>query len=467
MVDLRIYKHARLKIERGEETRIIYRGKPIKAFTREPVVLALFAAGIRTIARSLKYHRPRGAFCFWGSCNSCRMRIDGVPSQRACKILCRENLLVEDESGIPNADFDYLFVADFVYSKKMEYHRMFLRPTPLNNIFARIIRRFASNAQLPTTLKKFEKIEEEKVKLLIIGAGASGLALARLVADSQKPLVVDSHFEAGGRLLFEDVSVDNPWTQNSAGFELAKIWAKEAEEKGARFFLNSEVVGFAEEGCWIVRRPDRLSLIWADKTVVATGAYDQPFGFARDDLPRIVSARGARRLVNYWGLYPALRAFVVGTGYDGLMAAKSLSEIEVRVMGVAEPSSTARCEELVSSVERCGFKVFYGYKPLRAVGRFHLRGIELVPTSGIGESLKFMCDLIVVDSQPQPAYELLAQAGVDVRFDLERKRFLPSVDSNGSTSVQGLFAIGEVTGVERFSDIFNQVKNLAGRLVGS
>ena len=463
-VDLRIYQYNRLEIDRGQEVIIQYEKRPIKAFTKEPVAVALYATGIKTLARSMKYHRPRGAFCFWGTCNSCRMRIDGLPSQRACKALCHDGLVVKEERTLSGAKPDILFAADLAYPNKMEYHHMFLRPAPLNKLFARMVRKFAASAKLPASSQKFGEIKEEKVDLLIIGAGASGLALARLVPDSLKPIVIDSHFEPGGRLLFEDTNVDTPWTQAKTGPALARTWSSEAMKRGARFYLNSEAVGFAEEGCWIIRCADHLSLIWADKTVVATGAYDQPFGFVRDDLPGVVSARGVRRLVNYWGIYPAARAFVVGTGYDALMAAKALSEIGVRVMGVAESASSARYEALASSVELYGAKVFYGYKPSRAIGRLHLGGIELAPKGGVGEKLKFACDLIVVDSAAQPAYELLAQAKAIVKFDPERRRFLPEVDSDGLTSVKGLFAIGEVTGIERLDDVFSQAGRLAKQL---
>jgi len=464
-VDLRIYDHHRLEFDRGDQVGIRYRGKSLKGFTREPVAVALYAAGIKALARSLKYHRPRGAFCFSGSCNSCRMRIDGLPHQRACKILCSDGLEVEDESGVPGAQSDLMFASDFVFPNKLEYHHIFLRPAPLNRLFASAVERFAASAGLPDEPKSFERIEEERVDLLIIGAGASGLALARLVAEPRKPLVVESHFEAGGRLLIEGRGVESPWGSARTGAELARRWVKDASEKGARFYLSSDVVGFAEEGCWLVRRPDRLSVVWAETTVVATGAYDQPGGFVSDDLPGIVSARGLRRLVNYWGVCPAVRAFVLGSGIDAFRSAQELSEIGVKVMGIAESSSHARCEQLVSPVGRLGIRVFFGYAPSRAIGRFHLKGIEIAPSSGIGERLRFASDLIVVDEPLQPAYELLAQAGVGVRFDSERGRFLPELDSDGMTGIDGLYALGEVTGIGEVSSVFKQVDGLAQHLV--
>ena len=43
----------------------------MRAFEGEPVAVALHAAGVHTLGRSSKYHRPRGAFCLDGHCASC------------------------------------------------------------------------------------------------------------------------------------------------------------------------------------------------------------------------------------------------------------------------------------------------------------------------------------------------------------------------------------------------------------
>ena len=51
----------------------------------ESVASALLAADQWLLGRSVKYHRPRAAFCLAGSCGSCLVRIDGRPNIRACR----------------------------------------------------------------------------------------------------------------------------------------------------------------------------------------------------------------------------------------------------------------------------------------------------------------------------------------------------------------------------------------------
>ena len=63
--------------------------------------MALHAAGIETLARSSKYHRPRGFFCLDGHCAACLLRIDGRPNQRACLTPARAELALRAPERLP------------------------------------------------------------------------------------------------------------------------------------------------------------------------------------------------------------------------------------------------------------------------------------------------------------------------------------------------------------------------------
>jgi len=101
----------------GEPVTIDFEGAPVRALAGEPVAAALFAAGIRTLGRSTKYHRPRGLFCLDGHCASCTMRIDGRPNRRACMVRAREGLACERQNAFPSADVDLLAAADWLFPR--------------------------------------------------------------------------------------------------------------------------------------------------------------------------------------------------------------------------------------------------------------------------------------------------------------------------------------------------------------
>src|SRR5207344_2481602 len=114
---------------------ISFEGEPLPALAGEPVAVALYAAGVRTLARSSKYHRPRGLFCLDGHCASCYLRIDGRPNQRACMTPVRAGLRCERQNAFPTADVDLLHAADWLFPEGMDHHTMMTGTRVVNRLF--------------------------------------------------------------------------------------------------------------------------------------------------------------------------------------------------------------------------------------------------------------------------------------------------------------------------------------------
>src|SRR6202042_3821283 len=102
------------------------RGLPVEVRLADATVRAfetesLAAAGIATrtgvvMARSLKYHRPRSAFCFEGHCSGCLVHIDGVPNLRACQTPCSAGAEAIGQNAFPSAEHDLFGAVDFLFS---------------------------------------------------------------------------------------------------------------------------------------------------------------------------------------------------------------------------------------------------------------------------------------------------------------------------------------------------------------
>ena len=99
-------------VTRGKAVSITLDGKRIKAYENEIVGMSIFAAGKRTLARSLKYHRPRSMFCSTGTCHRCLMEIDGIPNRRACLTLVKDGMVIRSQNSFPNAEKDLLSFID-------------------------------------------------------------------------------------------------------------------------------------------------------------------------------------------------------------------------------------------------------------------------------------------------------------------------------------------------------------------
>src|SRR5438445_12026760 len=95
--------------------RIHLDGAPIEAQAEETVAAALLRAGVTTFTSSIKYHRPRGPFCFAGSCGQCLMRIDGLPSLPACGVRVAEGMRCGRQNGPPGGENDPFRPAVFLF----------------------------------------------------------------------------------------------------------------------------------------------------------------------------------------------------------------------------------------------------------------------------------------------------------------------------------------------------------------
>jgi sarcosine oxidase subunit alpha len=134
---------------RGEPLTFELEGAPIRAFEGEPVAVALHAAGVTTLGRSPKYHRPRGAFCLDGHCASCYLRIDGQPNRRACATPARAGLRCERQNAFPSVEIDFLTAADWLFPEGMDHHTLMTGSRVGNALFLKLVRQMGGSGTLP------------------------------------------------------------------------------------------------------------------------------------------------------------------------------------------------------------------------------------------------------------------------------------------------------------------------------
>ena len=187
----------------GAPVAIDFEGTPVPAHAGEPVAAALFAAGIRTLGRSPKYHRPRGLFCLDGHCASCSMRIDGRPNRRACMVPARDGLTCERQNAFPSADVDVLAAADWLFPRGMDHHTLMTSSRAGNAMFLKMVREMGGSGTLPATDAPATVTTDEIVDACVIGGGPAGLGAAREIARAApgaRVVVYDEQTAPGGSL---------------------------------------------------------------------------------------------------------------------------------------------------------------------------------------------------------------------------------------------------------------------------
>lgn len=257
-------------------------GKKIPFRDGDTIGSALHRAGVRTISRSMKYHRPRGLYCCTGSCASCLVDVDGVPNLPACMTRPDSGTEVRSQNRIGSAKRDLLAVTDVAFPDGFDPHGAFTRPRLVNNLFLRAVRFMSGWGKAPkhAGVESTAKRHQRRVDELIVGAGASGLARAH--AATGEVLLIDEHPGPMGD--FPD-NVDT-WSDALA------------------FGIYGDVVA--------IRRGQDLWEVTADRITLATGHHDDWPLFEGNDRPGILSLRGARRLLEEHGVLPGRKIVVHG-----------------------------------------------------------------------------------------------------------------------------------------------------------
>ncbi|MSP83574.1 MAG: hypothetical protein EXQ94_11790 [Alphaproteobacteria bacterium] len=89
-----------------------WEGQPVEAREGDSVAGALYANGIRTLARSRKFHRPRGLPGAY--VDGVLARVDGIPNVRLDALPAREGLEVRARKVWPNHGLDLLRLARLI-----------------------------------------------------------------------------------------------------------------------------------------------------------------------------------------------------------------------------------------------------------------------------------------------------------------------------------------------------------------
>jgi len=391
-------------------------GDRITAERGEPLAASLVSAGELVLARSPKFHRPRGPSCMRAACDGCLARVDGAPNVMTCMVPAADGTAVVSQNRLGSRDADLLRMTDWFFPEGMNHHELFAGIPGVQTIMQSFARRVAGLGRLPGAGTPPRPAVRRSVDVVVVGGGPSGLAVAAHAALSGRVVeIIDDQLEPGGSLLAlapGDVSA----------FDAIRAELARAVHDGRVRIRASTVAGGVYGSDLLVVGPDGAEIVEARSLVLASGAHDGVLAFEGNDLPGVLSARAGLALLR--------RGIAVG------------EQVVVVVAPGGGPFGASFARAVAADADarrRVGVEVVHG-EPIAVSGTGPATGIRVATPSG---ERTFEADAVLVDAARSPAYELAAQAGAELVH--EPRGYVVRTDEGRIR--EGVFATGELTGI--------------------
>lgn len=397
------------RIDRLRPIRFSFEGRAHEGFDGDCIASALAASGQWVLSRSFKYHRPRGVFSMAGAEANTLVQLPGDPNVLADRTALRDGMVVSAQNVNGSLERDRDAVMDRLgrFLPVGFYYRTFIGPNRQSwlNLWEPIIRR---KAGLGVIDRKAPRRHFEATHLhcdmLVVGAGRAGLEAAIKAAEDGADVVLcDENPEIGGRLTYG----------RTEPVLLVDLAARLEGLPNVRVLTDTVCNGWYEDNWLPLIQGDRLIRTRAAEVVIATGRIGQPAIFRNNDLPGIMLASAAQRLMRHYGVRPGTSAVVLAATDEGYDVALDLHEAGISVELIVDPRPRAAGGEKAQAARSAGLTVLNDSSidgALPRSGNKHLGGVEV-------GGQRIACDLLAIAAGSSPAWQLPCQAGGKVALD--------------------------------------------------
>lgn len=422
----------------------------VEGFAGDTIASALAGAGHRALGRSFKYHRLRGLLSAANHDSNSIVHVRHfdrtLPNVRADVTALEPGMKITAVNTRGGLAFDRLRLLDRVsaflpvgfYYKAFHSRRHFPR-------WERLFRNLTGLSEVDLDAARVETPKRyDFTQVLVIGAGPSGIAAALSAADNGvEVLLVDENAWGGGSGLYARGGQDADAKQTLRLLERARHHPR------VRVLQDAFAAGYYADHWVALVTSDGMIKVRAGAVVFAQGAFELPAVFRNNDLPGVMFASGAQRLLYRYAVASCQHLVVLTANAQGYAAALDALANGIRIATVVDMrvSPGLASTALAARLKAHGVHVMNGSVVYAATAgaQGDLESVE-IRTWLNGEvsterGLRLKADGLWMSAGFQPAHSLLLQAGVRLRYEVALGQFVPA------TLPPGLFACGKVAGV--------------------
>jgi len=314
---------------------------------------------------------------------------------------------------------------------------------------------------------------EINVDLAIIGGGPAGLAAAVTAKqEGVEPLIIERDFELGGILpqCIHNGFGLHIFKEELTGPEYAQRYINQIHELNIPVKLNTMVIDITKDRHIIaVNKDEGLIKIIPKAIVLAMGCRERTRGAIRTPGFRpagVYTAGLAQRFVNIEGYMPGKSIVILGSGDIGLIMARRLTWEGAEIKAVVEimPYTNGLIRNRVQCLEDFNIPLLLQHTVIKIHGKKRVEGVTIAkvdekwkPISGTEKFIE--CDTLLLSVGLIPENELSKQVGVK----LDHVTGGAIVTENLETSIEGIFACGNVLQVHDLVDNVTQEAINAGK----
>ena len=426
-------------IDRGRRLTFHFDGKPFVGHPGDTLASALIANGVSLVGRSFKYHRPRGIMTAGPEEPNGLVELGAsdrtAPNTKATEVALFDGLEARSQNRWPSLRFD-LMAVNGLAGKAISagfYYKTFMWPASFwEKVYEPLIRRAAGlgRAGVAPDPDRYEAVHDH-CDVLVVGAGAAGLAAARVAAEAgARVILCERDTLLGGGLLL-DPSREAWRTDMVAALDAApEVTVLRRTNVFGYYDHNGlgalETLGDGVPGPHGVRQ--RYRVIRAAQVVLATGASERLIAFPGNDRPGVMMAGAALTYLRRFGVAPGRHAVVFTNNDSAYDTARALNGAGLERVTVVD----ARLQ----GADATGLDVRLGSEVVRFDrSRVHLR------KRGGGGAEVIDADLLCISGGWNSNVHLASQSGAAAVWDAALASVVPG------TPVQAERSAGAARGV--------------------
>ncbi|HWW99710.1 sarcosine oxidase subunit alpha family protein [Collimonas sp.] len=442
------------RVDRATPLTFTFNGKSYHGYQGDTLASALLANGVHFVARSWKYHRPRGIVTAGVEEPNALVQLESggftVPNARATEIELYQGLSATSVNASPSIENDRMAINQLFarFIPAGFYYKTFKWPRSWWGKYEEVIREAAGFGKAPTELDpdRYEKTYAH-CDVLVAGAGPAGLAAAWVAAQSgARVMLVDDQPEPGGSLLSGPAQIDGL----PAAAWIAKISAELQVLPEVTILSRSTAFGYQDHNLVTVTQRlsehlplaqrsgkvrERLWKVRAKHVILATGAHERPIVFGNNDLPGIMLASAVSTYIHRYGVLPGRQAVVFANNDDAYQTALDLKGNGAQVT-VVDPRPAGN-SSLPAAAKRQGVNIINDAVVVTAHGSRHVSKVEVAAhRDGVpGQFITSLaCDLLCVSGGWNPVIHLFAQSGGKAHWNNDKACFVPGSAMQKETS---------------------------------